>query len=101
LRRTGLLENGTHELRLIAMAIDGDLNWSGQLRIPMSLNAGMAALDISARRPDAYSVPFARRTNEYVGAVDAVFLYQVLHHRFRGKPGALSTGAGGAGCERL
>jgi hypothetical protein len=35
------------------MAIDGDLNWSGQLRIPVPFDARMAALDIGARRPHA------------------------------------------------
>jgi hypothetical protein len=76
--------NGVRDIRVCScMTIDGYLNGSGQLRLSVPFNAGMAALDISSRGLDAYRVRYAWRANDHVRAVDSVSLHEMLPRRFR------------------
>ena len=75
------------------MTIDGYLNGSGQLRLSVPFNAGMAALDVCFRGLDAYRVRCAWRENDHVRAVDFVLLYVALAETLAGTVLSLPMGA--------
>src|SRR5581483_7762832 len=64
------------------MAVDGELDLALELGHPAFGDAGMAALDVGARRFHASGVGRPARLQEDVGALDAALLDEMLDREF-------------------